>query len=120
MRRYLAVSLTVRRLCIGENHQLAGKWARHFAQLSIINSRIDVNLSLGRPAKATLLRDSFAGNCRSFAWSSRTRGRHSRLANTGREGDYSNFDERFVFQAVFATAISNRVYRSQFQSARGA
>src|SRR5438132_8412812 len=33
MRRYLAVSLTVRRLCMEGNHQFMEKWARHFAQL---------------------------------------------------------------------------------------
>ena len=33
---------------MGENHQLAGKWARHFAQLSIINSIIGVNLFFGQ------------------------------------------------------------------------
>ena len=31
-----------------ENHQLAGKWARHFAGYSIINSRIGVNPFFGR------------------------------------------------------------------------
>src|SRR2546428_837701 len=55
MRRYFAVSLTVRRLCMEKNSQhdcyfigpypykSGQQWARYFAQLSIINFRTDVN-----------------------------------------------------------------------------
>src|SRR5205814_8966908 len=101
MRRYLAVSLTVRRLCMWENHQFAGKWARHFARLSIINSIIDVNPFFGHWRLTTAITDGR---------------RHSRLDNAGPEGDYSIFDERPFLQAISETPVSDRVDRAQFQS----
>src|SRR5437588_6846348 len=78
-----------------------GKMGRHFAWLSIINSRIDVNPFFGPGRSLTIHYPD-------------TRG-HSRLDNAGPEGDYSIFDERPFLQAISKTPIPNRIDYAKFQ-----
>ena len=93
-----------------ENHQLAGKWARHFARYSIINSRIGVNPFFGPNEFFPLRTWVQAGAFQPVP-------RHSRLDNAGPEGDYSILDERAFLQAIPETAVSNCLDRPKFEGA---
>ena len=78
---------------MGENHQFKCASARHFARLSIINFRIDVNLLLRLGADLMASHRQLPALARLCPVGQG----HSRLDNAGVAVDYADSDERPVF-----------------------